>query len=272
MVLLSVPDKLIVMTYLCQIRAYFTGQELNVIQIEHNSSQSTYKVGSFDTDTHCSVEPAQFYADRIQASGLKPRPEEPKTFQGAVDKERELNKCCTQEEKESPGGMLDSTAKDSQLASNGKANGAEVKPGDLVPPPRTKRTLLKVEGLEERVEGERERLGSQGGPVAPPRTHTAAKSGFSHVRDADLVKKRRSRLKSDSQSMDESEATESSPQGRTEVERAGQELTDTPPIHTSTERFYYQKIWFEVIVANRILSLPFTTLVSNNKHVFAFKT
>ncbi|KAK6466316.1 EH domain-binding protein 1-like protein 1 isoform X10 [Huso huso] len=217
MVLLSVPDKLIVMTYLCQIRAYFTGQELNVIQIEHNSSQSTYKVGSFDTDTHCSVEPAQFYADRIQASGLKPRPEEPKTFQGAVDKERELNKCCTQEEKESPGGMLDSTAKDSQLASNGKANGAEVKPGDLVPPPRTKRTLLKVEGLEERVEGERERLGSQGGPVAPPRTHTAAKSGFSHVRDADLVKKRRSRLKSDSQSMDESEATESSPQGRTET-------------------------------------------------------
>ncbi|XP_058868061.1 EH domain-binding protein 1-like protein 1 isoform X3 [Acipenser ruthenus] len=220
MVLLSVPDKLIVMTYLCQIRAHFTGQELNVIQIEHNSSQSTYKVGSFDTDTHCSVEPAQFYADRIQASGLKPRPEEPKTFRGAVDKERELNKCCTQEEKESPGGMLDSTAKDSQPASNGKANGAEVKPGDLVPPPRTKRTLLKVEGLEERVEGERERLGSQGsqgGPVAPPRTHTAAKSGFSHVRDADLVKKRRSRLKSDSQSMDESEVTESSPQGRTET-------------------------------------------------------
>ncbi|XP_058871663.1 EH domain-binding protein 1-like protein 1 isoform X8 [Acipenser ruthenus] len=217
MVLLSVPDKLIVMTYLCQIRAHFTGQELNVIQIEHNSSQSTYKVGSFDTDTHCSVEPAQFYADRIQASGLKPRPEEPKTFQGAVDKERELNKCCTQEEKESTGGMLDSTAKDSQPASNGKANGAEVKPGDLVPPPRTKRTLLKVEGLEERVEGERERLGIQGGPVAPPRTHTAAKSGFSHVRDADLVKKRRSRLKSDSQSMDESEVTESSPQGRTET-------------------------------------------------------
>ncbi|XP_041099137.1 EH domain-binding protein 1-like protein 1 isoform X4 [Polyodon spathula] len=212
MVLLSVPDKLIVMTYLCQIRAHFTGQELNVIQIEHNSSQSTYKVGSFDTDAHCSIEPAQFYADRIQASGLKARPEEPKTFQGAVDKERDLNKCCTQEENESPGGVLDSTGKDSQPASNG----TEVKPGDLVPPPRSKRTLLKVEGLEERVEGERERLGSQGGPVAPLRTHTAAK-GFSHVRDADLVKKRRSRLKSDSQSMDECDSSESSPQGRTET-------------------------------------------------------
>ncbi|XP_035864608.1 EH domain-binding protein 1 isoform X5 [Sander lucioperca] len=42
MVLLSVPDRLIVMTYLSQIRSYFTNQELSVLQIEHNSSQSSY--------------------------------------------------------------------------------------------------------------------------------------------------------------------------------------------------------------------------------------
>ncbi|XP_029303867.1 LOW QUALITY PROTEIN: actin cytoskeleton-regulatory complex protein PAN1 [Cottoperca gobio] len=42
MVLLSVPDRLIVMTYLCQIRSHFTNQELSVMQIEHNSSQSSY--------------------------------------------------------------------------------------------------------------------------------------------------------------------------------------------------------------------------------------
>ncbi|CAL9685320.1 unnamed protein product [Knipowitschia caucasica] len=42
MVLLSVPDRLIVMTYLSQIRSYFTHQELSVLQIEHNSSQSSY--------------------------------------------------------------------------------------------------------------------------------------------------------------------------------------------------------------------------------------
>ncbi|KAM6970031.1 EH domain-binding protein 1-like protein 1 [Aplochiton taeniatus] len=42
MVLLSVPDRLIVMTYLSQIRSHFTNQELRVLQIEHNSSQSSY--------------------------------------------------------------------------------------------------------------------------------------------------------------------------------------------------------------------------------------
>lgn len=42
MVLLPVPDRLIVMTYLSQIRTHFTNQELSVLQIEHNSSQSSY--------------------------------------------------------------------------------------------------------------------------------------------------------------------------------------------------------------------------------------
>ncbi|XP_034462119.1 EH domain-binding protein 1-like protein 1 isoform X1 [Hippoglossus hippoglossus] len=42
MVLLAVPDRLIVMTYLSQIRSHFTNQELSVLQIEHNSSQSSY--------------------------------------------------------------------------------------------------------------------------------------------------------------------------------------------------------------------------------------
>nr|XP_043897285.1 uncharacterized protein LOC122779208 isoform X2 [Solea senegalensis] len=42
MVLLSIPDRLIVMTYLSQIRSHFTNQELSVLQIEHNSSQSSY--------------------------------------------------------------------------------------------------------------------------------------------------------------------------------------------------------------------------------------
>uniref|UniRef100_A0A8C1M9F0 EH domain binding protein 1 n=1 Tax=Cyprinus carpio TaxID=7962 RepID=A0A8C1M9F0_CYPCA len=52
MVLLAIPDKLTVMTYLYQIRAHFSGEELNVVQIEANSSRSTYKVGDFETDTN----------------------------------------------------------------------------------------------------------------------------------------------------------------------------------------------------------------------------
>nr|XP_057942732.1 EH domain-binding protein 1-like protein 1 isoform X2 [Doryrhamphus excisus] len=42
MVLLSVPDRLIVMTYLSQIRSHFTQQELSVLHIEHNASDSSY--------------------------------------------------------------------------------------------------------------------------------------------------------------------------------------------------------------------------------------
>ncbi|XP_072101803.1 EH domain-binding protein 1-like isoform X2 [Mobula birostris] len=64
MVLLAIPDKLIVMTYLCQIRAHFTGQELDVVHIEENSSHSTYKVGRFDSDSHSSIDPGQFYQER----------------------------------------------------------------------------------------------------------------------------------------------------------------------------------------------------------------
>ncbi|CAB1420581.1 unnamed protein product [Pleuronectes platessa] len=55
MVLLAIPDKLTVMTYLYQIRAHFSGEELNVVQIEANSNRSTYKVGDFETDTNASI-------------------------------------------------------------------------------------------------------------------------------------------------------------------------------------------------------------------------
>ena len=45
MVLLAVPDKLSVMTYLYQLRAFFTGQTLEVQQIGSNAQESTYTVG-----------------------------------------------------------------------------------------------------------------------------------------------------------------------------------------------------------------------------------
>ncbi|XP_064124711.1 EH domain-binding protein 1 isoform X3 [Loxodonta africana] len=81
MVLLAIPDKLTVMTYLYQIRAHFSGQELNVVQIEENSSKSTYKVGNYETDTNSSVDQEKFYAE---LSDLKREPEQQPTG-GAVD-------------------------------------------------------------------------------------------------------------------------------------------------------------------------------------------
>ncbi|XP_063085564.1 EH domain-binding protein 1 isoform X3 [Cavia porcellus] len=82
MVLLAIPDKLTVMTYLYQIRAHFSGQELNVVQIEENSSKSTYKVGNYETDTNSSVDQEKFYAE---LSDLKREPELQAPTSGAVD-------------------------------------------------------------------------------------------------------------------------------------------------------------------------------------------
>ncbi|XP_042313958.1 EH domain-binding protein 1 [Sceloporus undulatus] len=73
MVLLAIPDKLSVMTYLYQIRAHFSGQELNVVQIEENSSKSTYKVGNYETDPNSSVDQEKFYAE---LNDLKREPEQ----------------------------------------------------------------------------------------------------------------------------------------------------------------------------------------------------
>ncbi|XP_012586975.1 PREDICTED: EH domain-binding protein 1 isoform X4 [Condylura cristata] len=82
MVLLAIPDKLTVMTYLYQIRAHFSGQELNVVQIEENSSKSTYKVGNYETDTNSSVDQEKFYAE---LSDVKREPELQQPTTGAVD-------------------------------------------------------------------------------------------------------------------------------------------------------------------------------------------
>ncbi|XP_058267746.1 EH domain-binding protein 1-like protein 1 isoform X14 [Hemibagrus wyckioides] len=48
LVLLSVPDRLMVMTYLSQIRSHFSGQDLSVLQLERNSSESSYTVSQPD--------------------------------------------------------------------------------------------------------------------------------------------------------------------------------------------------------------------------------
>uniref|UniRef100_A0A8C6UFQ9 EH domain binding protein 1 n=1 Tax=Neogobius melanostomus TaxID=47308 RepID=A0A8C6UFQ9_9GOBI len=74
MVLLAIPDKLTVMTYLYQIRAHFSGEELNVVQIEENSSRSTYKVGDFETDTNASIDQDKFYAELNDVQPHQPQP------------------------------------------------------------------------------------------------------------------------------------------------------------------------------------------------------
>ncbi|XP_055361471.1 uncharacterized protein ehbp1l1a isoform X8 [Betta splendens] len=145
MVMLAAPDRLIVMTYLNQIRTHFTGQELSVLHIEKDSSESSYAVAG-DRDRHQDPDATVRYcAQRLQEEGI--------SF--------ETNGTSAKAEKDS------STSK------------------NIVPPPRTKR--VQVAGA-----------GPSQSPVAPARSNILSKSGFSHVRDADLVKKRRSQRRSGS--------------------------------------------------------------------------
>jgi hypothetical protein len=55
MEVLTVPDKLAVMTYLYQLRAHFTGHELEVQQIGKTADESSYMIGRFNTDTETDV-------------------------------------------------------------------------------------------------------------------------------------------------------------------------------------------------------------------------
>ncbi|KAK3546007.1 hypothetical protein QTP70_019283, partial [Hemibagrus guttatus] len=162
MVLLGVPDRLIVMTYLSQIRAYFTGQQLSVVQIEQNSNESSYAVGEKIQNTDPDAA-ARYYAERFQTSQLA---------------------------QETAGNVPDKETKENPNTS-----------GSFVPPPRTKRT-----------QGASQAGGSDGAqaPVVPPRTHPSSSiKGFSHLKDADLVKKRRSQMRGES--FEEAEMSEKIP-------------------------------------------------------------
>ncbi|XP_061142490.1 uncharacterized protein LOC133159455 isoform X6 [Syngnathus typhle] len=139
MVMLTVPDRLIVMTYLSQIRAHFMGQELSVLHIEKDASESSYAVTG-DRESKEDPEAAVRYCtQRLQEEGIS-------------------------------------------LETNGSVSAA----ADVAPLPRSKRAQAS------------EASGAQS-PVAPPRTHLPAKCGFSQVKDADLVKKRRSQRRSASE-------------------------------------------------------------------------
>ncbi|XP_029609409.1 uncharacterized protein LOC115194132 isoform X9 [Salmo trutta] len=156
MALLAVPDRLIVMTYLNQIRTYFLGQELSVLHIEADSSESSYGVAGESREAP-DPEAAARYCQRIHDEALATD-----TNGGAAEKEAYSD-------------------------TKGDTN------GDVVPPPRTKRLQAAGAG------------GGAQAPVAPPRTHfLSAKTGFSQLKDADLVKKRRSQRRS----IDEADSTE----------------------------------------------------------------
>ncbi|KAM4846732.1 EH domain-binding protein 1-like protein 1 isoform 4-T4 [Thomomys bottae] len=147
MVLLSVPDKLIVMTYLCQIRAFCTGRELQLAPLEGGGRAGTYRVGA-------------------------PGPQRPDLDAGGLARRLRA---------QGPG----AAAPEEAAAAVGGA-----------PPARGAQDRGPQGGPAEApaAEPRRPSVNGEAGPVPPPRAH----GSFSHVRDADLLRKRRSRLRSSS--------------------------------------------------------------------------
>ncbi|XP_015444345.1 EH domain-binding protein 1-like protein 1 isoform X7 [Pteropus alecto] len=186
MVLLSVPDKLIVMTYLCQIRAFCTGQELQLVQLEGGGGAGTYRVAS--------AQPSP--SDDLDAGGLaqrlrEHRAEEPKEAVSRAD-----------------GAAPEVASKDCGAETAQEARSAEAPADDrearaLVPPAEGPVIGAGAPGTGGGARPRRPSVNGEAGPVPPPRAH----GSFSHVRDADLLKKRRSRLRnSNSFSVDDADS------------------------------------------------------------------
>lgn len=256
MVLLAIPDKLTVMTYLYQIRAHFSGQELNVVQIEANSSRSTYKVGDFETDTNASIGQDKFYAE------LNDVQQRPANSQPVASADEPNGTKATEEEVMEPGWKAEVGADSASLTTTGPLQCSLPVPSPrtaLAPPTldSTRMTatrsedrgnLLKANTLDlselpHRVEREvekekpqkeavgedrREGITEPGSPTrrgatSPPHQ----KLGFSYNRDADLIKKKRASLR-------HSESEPASDTSSPPVNHA-----DTPPkqVHIQTNIF-----------------------------------
>ncbi|XP_049456346.1 EH domain-binding protein 1 isoform X4 [Epinephelus fuscoguttatus] len=223
MVLLAIPDKLTVMTYLYQIRAHFSGEELNVVQIEANSSRSTYKVGDFETDTNASIGQDKFYAELNDVQNRQAN-SEPAESAGGVNTESNGTKA-TEEEAMEPGGKaevgavsvpaagplqapvpslrtaLSASATDSThmtpSSSEDRGNLLKANTLDLSElPQRVEREMEKERQQKDEV-GEERREGSTdpGSPTRRGASSPHQKLGFSYNRDADLIKKKRASLR-----------------------------------------------------------------------------
>ncbi|XP_053780923.1 EH domain-binding protein 1-like protein 1 isoform X2 [Desmodus rotundus] len=211
MVLLSVPDKLIVMTYLCQIRAFCTGQELQLVQLEGGGGAGTYRVASTPSSPPTDLDSSGL-AQRLREHRAE-APGETKEAVSSVD-----------------GAVPEVASKDRGAEAAQEARSAET-PADSS---GAGASVLPVEGLVNGAAApgtgggmrlRRQSINGEAGPVPPPRAH----GSFSHVRDADLLKKRRSRLRNSN-----SFSTDDPDSGGTMGPASAEGLPPTPSPPTAT--------------------------------------
>ncbi|XP_054654250.1 EH domain-binding protein 1 isoform X2 [Dunckerocampus dactyliophorus] len=219
MVLLAIPDKLTVMTYLYQIRAHFSGEELNVVQIEANSSRSTYKVGDFETDTNASIDQDKFYAElndvqsRSQAADSATSIGESTKSNGSKSVEEDLTEgkvdigtplvgleTSAPPPSSAPVPSHRTAADSTRVTSSGsedRGNLLKAKTLDLCDLPQKLEWDLddsRQQGDKQRIQGGTE-MGSSAQKGSPSISPAHQKLGFSYNRDADLIKKKRASLR-----------------------------------------------------------------------------
>lgn len=272
MVLLAIPDKLTVMTYLYQIRAHFSGEELNVVQIEANSSRSTYKVGDFETDTNSSIDQDKFYAELNDIHREPTNQDAAATNGGSEGNEKQEVKSVTTAGgsgslSASPGEVLKEVApslRSSTADSPAAPSVTELHPRHTQttrtsletsrPPAAEQKKLLKADTLDmgdlsHRLEREKERFevkDSQEQHKTPQPAERSTmwqagssltnthKLGFTYNRDSDLIKKKRASLR---HSESDSTSDSSAQNNHTHIPaKRTQEVVSAPVSNTSEEK------------------------------------
>lgn len=272
MVLLAIPDKLTVMTYLYQIRAHFSGEELNVVQIEANSSRSTYKVGDFETDTNSSIDQDKFYAELNDIHREPTNQDAAATNGGSEGNEKQEVKSVTTAGgsgslSASSGEVLKEVApslRSSTADSPAAPSVTELHPRHTQttrtsletsrPPAAEQKKLLKADTLDmgdlsHRLEREKERFevkDSQEQHKTPQPAERSTmwqagssltnthKLGFTYNRDSDLIKKKRASLR---HSESDSTSDSSAQNNHTHIPaKRTQEVVSAPVSNTSEEK------------------------------------
>uniref|UniRef100_A0A8C6EXK7 EH domain-binding protein 1-like protein 1 n=1 Tax=Marmota marmota marmota TaxID=9994 RepID=A0A8C6EXK7_MARMA len=228
MVLLSVPDKLIVMTYLCQIRAFCTGQELQLVQLEGGGGAGTYRVGSAQASPPDDLD-ASGLAQRLREHGAEAS-KEPKEATGRENRAatKGVDAVCTSKD-----GETEAIGEACPAGTPGEGSGARSPPS----PVPLAEGLVNGAGGPSGASGaggvrlRRSSINAEAGPVPPPRAH----GSFSHVRDADLLKKRRSRLRnSNSFSVDDPDSGAAGASAAVAAESPSPDPSPTPGPPTAT--------------------------------------
>ncbi|XP_012817686.2 EH domain-binding protein 1-like protein 1 isoform X2 [Xenopus tropicalis] len=276
MLLRPIPDKLIILTYLCQIRDHFISQkrevtDTQVTEAEFFSSKEKSMASTTTEETKIqkstvakSISPEDLNANI--SPGLKKlitkSPKVEKQEKSSLDREDKVN-VSTLEEKEKqrfsfteqkmPGSGKDKQGPSSGDKSKPKETSQDLTINDehktanqtspkheaqssstndaVIPPPRIKKRLSVNGGSNEcdsNLEQVDASVSSSSTPVPPPRKG----GGLGHLRDADLVKKRRSLIRTQSLS-EEVDITQKSHE--TDSRPSSEIINETPPsMHTTS--------------------------------------